>query len=51
MREVEERLLDLGCPKIHLMVRNENGRALGFYEGLGYEAVDVGTLGRRLIVD
>lgn len=51
MREVEGRLLSLGCPKVHLMVRNDNARALGFYERLGYDSVDVGTLGRRLIVD
>lgn len=51
MRKVERMLHDLGCPKVHLMVRSDNEQAAGFYERLGYETVEVGMLGRRLIVD
>ncbi|QIM16903.1 GNAT family acetyltransferase [Leucobacter insecticola] len=51
MREVEALLLDLGCPKVQLMVRSENEQTLGFYDRLGYESSDVRVLGRRLIAD
>ncbi|GAB5468695.1 MAG: GNAT family acetyltransferase [Rhodospirillales bacterium] len=35
-------------PKINLMVRDDNGDALGFYRALGYETQAVTTLGKRL---
>jgi ribosomal protein S18 acetylase RimI-like enzyme len=37
-----------GAPKIQLMVREDNGAALGFYEALGLERQKVVTLGRFL---
>lgn len=37
-----------GIPKIQLMVRGDNTAAIGFYERIGYEHVDVVVLGRRL---
>ncbi|MFK4835334.1 GNAT family acetyltransferase [Microbacterium sp. ZW T2_14] len=47
----EERLLELGCPKVQLMVRPENNSAHGFYGALGYEAFETWATGKRLIAD
>jgi ribosomal protein S18 acetylase RimI-like enzyme len=49
--EAEERLIEMGCPKVQLMVRPENGVARGFYDSLGYEAFDTWSTGKRLIAD
>jgi len=49
--EAERLLVEMGCPKVQLMVRTENDAALGFYERLGYERFDVLNTGKRLIVD
>jgi ribosomal protein S18 acetylase RimI-like enzyme len=51
MAEVEHRLEALGCPKLNLMVRDDNRVAIGFYDRLGYDQQAVVTLGKRLIVD
>jgi ribosomal protein S18 acetylase RimI-like enzyme len=51
MAEVERRLEALGCPKLNLMVRDDNQTARGFYQRMGYDAQAVVTLGKRLIVD
>lgn len=47
----EAALLAMGCPKVQLMVRPENGVAQGFYQQLGYEPFDTWTTGKRLIAD
>lgn len=47
----EERLTEMGCPKVQLMVRPENGVAAGFYESLEYEPFEVWATGKRLIAD
>ena len=49
--EAEERLMAMGCPKVQLMVRPENGVARGFYDALGYEPFDTWNTGKRLIAD
>lgn len=49
--DAERRLLDMGCPKVQLMVREDNEAVLGFYETLGYERFHVANAGRRLVVD
>lgn len=49
--EAERLLLDLGCPKIQLMVREGNEQALEFYDDLGYERFTVSNTGKRLILD
>lgn len=46
-----EKLIARGCPKIQIMVREENDVVLGMYERLGYEHADVQSLGKRLIED
>lgn len=48
---VESLLEARGCPKVQLMVRAENERAVGFYRALGYETGEVLVLGKRLIED
>ncbi|HEX2882447.1 MAG TPA: GNAT family N-acetyltransferase, partial [Polyangiaceae bacterium] len=51
MEEVQRRLLDLGCAKINLQVRNGNADAIAFYERLGCATDNVVNLGKRLIPD
>lgn len=48
---VEQRLKDMGCPKIQLQVRSDNTGAMTFYERLGYQAYDSHSAGKRLILD
>jgi ribosomal protein S18 acetylase RimI-like enzyme len=51
MREVEQRLCDLGCPKLNLQLRSDNQAALAFYQRLGYGVEPLISLGKRLIAD
>lgn len=51
MREVEERLQALGCPKLNVQVRASNEEALGFYRRLGYARDEAVAFGKRLIPD
>jgi len=51
VERAEELLLDMGCPKVQLMVRPDNGIARGFYDELGYEPFDIWATGKRLIAD
>lgn len=48
MRAAEDWLKHKECPKIQLMVRNDNSDAKGFYAAIGYDVQDVVTIGRRL---
>ena len=48
MEEAERRLLALGCPKINLLVRSTNQKAMGFYQRIGYLADEVVSFGKRL---
>ncbi|HGK7505272.1 TPA: GNAT family acetyltransferase [Kluyvera cryocrescens] len=51
LNRLEKKLIARGCPKIQIMVREENDVVLGMYERLGYEHADVQSLGKRLIED
>lgn len=51
MSACETFLEDLGCPKIHLMVRSENERVRAFYDRLGYDVETAVTFGKRIIPD
>jgi len=51
MVEGERLLIDLGCPKIMLMVRAENSGVIDLYERLGYQRETTAVLGKRLIPD
>ena len=41
----------IGCPKVELMVRDQNVDALAFYEAIGFETQPVRVYARRLIDD
>jgi ribosomal protein S18 acetylase RimI-like enzyme len=51
MAEGERRLIQLGCPKIMLMVRAQNTAVVDLYEHLDYIREDTLLLGKRLIPD
>ena len=51
MTAAEEKLLDIGCPKIDLMVRKNNLDVIKFYEKIGYGHDEVITMSKRLIED
>jgi len=51
MTAAEEKLLDIGCPKIDLMIRKNNLDVIKFYEKIGYGHDEVITMSRRLIAD
>ncbi|MBP1132706.1 MULTISPECIES: GNAT family acetyltransferase [Serratia] len=48
---LEKKLIARGCPKIQLMVREDNDTVIEMYEKLGYEIQNVTSLGKRLIED
>ena len=51
MQRVEQLLLERGCPKLGLLVRNSDPDAIAFYRRLGYAQDDSVSLGKRLISD
>jgi ribosomal protein S18 acetylase RimI-like enzyme len=51
MHHAENWLLERGCPKINLQVRNANPMARAFYHALGFVPDEVVSLGKRLIRD
>jgi GNAT superfamily N-acetyltransferase len=51
MAESERLLIELGCPKIMLMVRADNTAVIGLYEHLDYAAEQTVLMGKRLIPD
>lgn len=51
MQRVEALLVQRGCPKLSLLVRNSNREALAFYRHLGYAQDESVSLGKRLIPD
>ncbi|MGL4824129.1 MAG: GNAT family acetyltransferase [Plesiomonas shigelloides] len=51
VNRVEKKLIARGCPKIHLLVREENQAVISMYEKLGYDIQDTICLGKRLIED
>ena len=48
MRELEARLLDLGCPKLNLQVRDTTPEAVLFYDHLGYSIEKRTSMGKIL---
>ncbi len=48
MREVEQRLARLGCPKLNLQVRASNDQVVAFYRRLGYRVEERISMGKRL---
>ena len=51
MLEVENKLKQLGCPKINLQIRSTNLTIKKFYESVGYSEDKVISMGKRLIED
>lgn len=51
MAAIEEKLLDIGCPKINIQIRGDNTEALKFYDKIGYKTEDRVNMGKRLIED
>jgi ribosomal protein S18 acetylase RimI-like enzyme len=51
MAEAERLLVELGCPKIMLMVRADNIAVIELYEHLDYARESTVLLGKRLIPD
>lgn len=51
VEHVERLLLERGCPKVGLLVRNTNMEAAEFYRRLGYAQDESISLGKRLIAD
>ena len=51
VQQLEKRLIARGCPKVQLLVRQDNLHVQSFYEELGYEEAEVVCLGKRLIQD
>jgi ribosomal protein S18 acetylase RimI-like enzyme len=47
----EARLVELGCPKIDLMVRDSNTEVIAFYQSVGYQFDPVRVLSKRLLED
>ncbi|UNK29512.1 GNAT family acetyltransferase [Serratia plymuthica] len=48
---LEKKLVARGCPKIQLVVREDNDTVIEMYEKLGYEIQNITSLGKRLIED
>ena len=48
MAHVEERLRELGCPKINIQIRRDSLEAIAFYEKIDFKEDDVRSFGKRL---
>ena len=48
---VEAQLIELGCPKLELMVRDRNREMIAFYEAIGFNLDPVRVLSKRLQQD
>jgi len=51
MNELEKKLIQKGCPKLNLLVRESNMHVIEFYKSLGFLKDEVVALGKRLIKD
>ena len=48
---VEAQLVELGCPKLELMVRDTNREVIEFYQAIGFNLDPVRVLSKRLLQD
>lgn len=51
MKMVEHKLLDMGCPKLNLQVRDDNKDVVAFYQNIGYRVEERVSMGKRLAED
>ena len=49
MEELEQRLRDKGCLRCYLLVTKDNPEAIHFYEGRGWQRMDLFTYGKDLV--
>ena len=47
----EMALIEKGCPKLNLQIRNDNTKAINFYRKVGYKEDAAVSFGKRLIED
>ncbi|MDA9369929.1 GNAT family acetyltransferase [Amylibacter sp.] len=47
----EMALIERGCPKLNLQIRNDNTKAINFYQKVGYKEDTAVSFGKRLIED
>ena len=47
----EMALVEKGCPKLNLQIRNDNTKAINFYQKVGYKEDAAVSFGKRLIED
>ena len=47
----EMALIERGCPKLNLQIRNDNTKAINFYQKVGYKEDAAASFGKRLIED
>ena len=47
----EMALIERGCPKLNLQIRNDNTKAISFYQKVGYKEDTAVSFGKRLIED
>ena len=47
----EMALIEKGCPKLNLQIRNDNTKAINFYQKVGYKEDAAVSFGKRLIED
>jgi ribosomal protein S18 acetylase RimI-like enzyme len=48
MKEAEEMLLSLRCPKVNLQIRSSNDDVVRFYQAIGYDVEDRVSMGKCL---
>ncbi len=48
MKQVEESLSVMGCPKINLQIRADNESVMAFYKKLGYGVEERVSMGKQL---
>jgi ribosomal protein S18 acetylase RimI-like enzyme len=48
IRQIEERLRDLGAPKVNVIIRDDNPDGAAFWEALGYASAPARQFGREL---
>ncbi|MBI5300637.1 MAG: GNAT family acetyltransferase [Chloroflexi bacterium] len=48
MAEVEKRMAAKGCLKSYLLVKRENEDVIEFYQGLGWDVMDITIMGKNL---
>ena len=49
--EAEDRLRQMGCPKINIQIRTSNTEVIEFYRRIGFKPDDVVSMGKRLEAD